>query len=194
MKIRVSLISESAAAPKTLDVNTLKGLSAFFESIGMTKGKTPTGGGRPLVGTILYETKGSILRKCAPLRSSWEFKPTSSLKGESNFSVVNKADPAKKFTIQSNTAGSKVYLYKKFFTDASTPVDIYNVTKHHPAWMYVANSLDQRGNPKGKKRVEAVKEIIDDYLVAFQETPESLANKIRIRTKNGTVHGMYEGI
>lgn len=75
-------------------------------------------------------------------------------------------------------------------------MNIYNITKYHPAWMWYQDAFDLQYISHGVKstpeqRTALKKEVVDSYMREMDCSPEALAAIIKDRTAKKLVHPLY---
>lgn len=178
-KITIRLTSLSAGAL----YDTPAKLTAFFKVIGFEPSKG--GGGR-------LSTLRPVINALKALKGEWdqerEVRPTYG----DGLVFTNRANPDKTFTIDLPLFKGgfvSVKLDKSKFTAKDAVVNIYNVTKYHPAWMWVTDELDDRGTNMRNKAT--VKEAVDRFMMEQGMNASDLMAQIVQRTRDKDVHPLY---
>lgn len=75
-------------------------------------------------------------------------------------------------------------------------MNIYNITKYHPAWMWYQEEFDIQFVSRGikstpKDRADLKKYTVNKYMDETGVTPERLAADIKKRTAEKKVHPLY---
>lgn len=147
-------------------------LNKFLLSIGFKR--SSDGGGRSYLTTLK-----PFQSKLGAIKDEWDIKKGKNKNGMPALIGTNKSMPSATFSIQLPREGRKqsyAEIDQDSFTKKEGPVDIYNVTKYHPAWSHVNSVVD---NMKDKT---AVKQAINRYMTETGMNEQELQNSIRDRT------------
>lgn len=178
-KITIHLTSLSAGAL----YDTPAKLTAFFKIIGFETNK-----GNP--GRLF--TSRPVINALKALKGEWDQKRVIRPSYGDGLVFTNRANGEKTFTIDLpmfKGGLSSVKLDRSKFIAADAVVNIYNVTKYHPAWMWVTDELDQRGSSMRNR--DLVKESVDRFMAETDMSVTDLMYSIVRRTKNKDVHQLY---
>lgn len=178
-KITIRLTSLSAGAL----YDTPAKLTAFFKVIGFEPSPGSPG---------VLSTSRPILNALKALKVEWDQERVARAHLRDILVFTNKTNPEKTFSIDLppfKGGRSSVKLDKSKFTAKDAVVNIYNVTKYHPAWMWVTDELDDRGTNMRNKA--AVKEAVDRFMMEQGMNASDLMAQIVQRTRDKDVHPLY---
>jgi len=165
---------EAAARLKAAKANyaTIAQVTRFLKTIGF---KTIKSGSGSYISTQLpWQTK------IKPLKEEWNTTKGNGSDGNPCMIFTNSAGAKFEITLPSTRNQCYVHFYEDTFKNED--IDVYNVTKYHPAWAFVQDYVDHLG--KTTKDKAAVKKAVDAYAAELGYTDASeLKGIIADRTK-----------
>jgi hypothetical protein len=165
------------AAPSS-DVSTQAGLVNLLEASGFKRVKTT-------VGVTKFFKNGSAKKPIETIKKVWKSV------GTEHETEILECNGVKIYIWVYDLSKTTYISWHSADFKKTDNTDIYNVTKYHPAWMYVQEYLDLEGAKGSAARKAATKKAVDEYMEEFGYKPDSLREEIVKRTREKTVHRLY---